>query len=117
MKVVGILFVFCMLITGCATTPFGIIGREMTRGKINKLEMGMSRQEVTKLLGKPYRTETLQGADKVLLVYLYWTDIKSADGAITDDELTPLVFDNNKLIGWGWSFLEDNKNKYEIRVR
>lgn len=117
MKVAGIILLLCMFIAGCATSPFGVIGREITRGKINKLEMGMTIQEVTSLLGKPYRTETLQGKEKVLLVYFYWTDIKSADGAITDDELTPLVFDDNILIGWGLGFLKDNENKYEIRVR
>ena len=77
----------------------------------------MTKQQVVDLLGQPYRTETLQGKDKVLLTYFYWTDVKHADDAITDDELTPTVFDNDKLIGWGWSFLEDDKNKYEIRVR
>ena len=45
------------------------------------------------------------------------TDVKRVDGAITDDELTPLVFDDGKLIGWGSSFLEVNIQKYEIRIR
>ncbi len=45
--------------------------------------------------------------------------MKRDDGAITDDELTPLVFDDGKLIGGGWGsgFLEVNVQKYEIRIR
>ena len=65
----------------------------------------------------PYRTETISDGEKTLEVLYYYTDIKRNDGAITDDELTPLVFDNGRLIGWGWSFLETNIQKYEIRLR
>ena len=107
----------CLALAGCATTPLGMIRRNMTRGKLNQLELGMDKQQAVALLGNPYRTETLQGKDKIFLVYYYWTDIKQTDGAITDDELTPLVFDNDQLIGWGWSFLQDNAQKYEIRIR
>ena len=43
--------------------------------------------------------------------------MKRVDGAITDDALTPLVFDDGKLIGWDSGFLEVNIQKYEIRIR
>lgn len=43
--------------------------------------------------------------------------MKRDDGAITDDELTPLVFDDGKLMGWGSGFLEVDIQKYEIRIR
>ena len=65
----------------------------------------------------PYKTELLQGKDKVFEVLYYYTDVKRADGAITDDELTPLVFDDGKLLGWCQSFLNENILKYENRVR
>ena len=107
-----LLLLLCVVLTGCAT-----LNRDWTRQKISQLELSMSQQQVINLLGKPYRTETLQGKDKVLLVYFYWTDLKHADDAVTDDELTPCVFDNGKLIGWGWSFMQDNAQKYEIRIR
>jgi|TARA_B100000959_G_scaffold209302_1_gene219796 hypothetical protein len=75
----------------------------------------------------PYRNEILQGKDKVFEVYFYLTDKKhetkvgpigwSQASAISEDELTPIIFDNNKVTGWGWSFLNNNITKYEIRVR
>ena len=65
----------------------------------------------------PYRSEILQGSNETFEVLYYYTDVKKADGAITDDELTPLVFKDKKLIGWGWSFLGQNIEKYEIRIR
>ena len=131
------LLVGAVLISGCATGG-GV--RNANREKTNHLSIGMTKADVTKLMGtetvtvnlsgvgylwadsyekisSPYRTETLQGKDKVFEVWYYYTDLKNTDGAITDDELMPVVFDDGKLIGWGCSFLEDNKNKYEIRVR
>ena len=110
------------------------------RQHVTQLSVGMTKQEVTELMGtktatdevfvgllnggtikttvnNPYRSETLQGKDKVFEVHYYYTDVKKQDGAVTDDELTPVVFDNGKVIGWGWGFLQDNTQKYEIRIR
>ena len=50
-------------------------------------------------------------------VYFYYTDQKKADGAITDDELTPVVFENDKVVGWGIEFLDRNVTKQEIKMR
>ena len=73
-------------------------------------------------VNSPYKSEILQGKDKTFEVLYYYTDIKSAiytanPATITDDELTPLVFDNGKLIGWGTSFLDSNIKKYRIGDR
>ena len=75
----------------------------------------------------PFRSESLIGKDGTSIeVLYYYTDQKSTytrqplSGtplAIVDDELTPLVFHDGKLIGWGWRALEDVKAKYEIRMR
>ena len=69
-------------------------------------------------INNPYRTETThtKDGDPVLLVF-YYTDVKARDNAITDDELTPLVFEDDKLVGWGWSYLDNNTQKYEYKVR
>lgn len=137
-----LLVLLCLFLAGCAT--FSDI-RNINRENLNKLSLGMTKQEALKIMGtetkqacppaplalislgmsatqcqnisSPYRTEILQGKDKALEVLYYYTDIKKEDNAITDDELTPLVFDNGKLIGWGWTFLQDNAQKYEIRIR
>lgn len=139
MKKVVILFLCCLGLVGCTTTMSDII--TPNRENLLKLSLGMTKEEVinimpkgkktvipfagpyTGLIGRgitvnnPYRSEVLQGKDKKFEVLYYVTDIKKDDDAITDDELTPFVFDNGKLIGWGWSFLQDNAQKYEIRIR
>jgi len=112
MKKLICLLVLVVVASGCYS-----LTRSINRSKLLKLNIGMDKDIAVSTMGRPYRTETLQGKDKVFMVYLYYTDIKAADGGITDDELTPLVFDEGKLIGWGWSFLNANVQKYEIRVR
>jgi len=134
------LFLVILILAGCATANKLENFRLQNRQALPKISIGMTKEAVNTLMGtntaeekefvgllfggykkqivnNPYRTETLQGKDKVLEVYYYYTDVKSRDDAITDDELTPIVFDEGKVIGWGWSFLETNASKYEIRLR
>lgn len=132
------LIVAVMTVAGCAMTKSQVTAPN--RANLMKLSIGMSKEQVLNVMGtkprdicpfvgpftgialrhtvnNPYRSEILQGKDKTFEVIYYATDDKNDTLAITDDELTPLVFDNGKLIGWGWSFLESNVQKYEIRVR
>ena len=53
----------------------------------------------------PQRVEIFQRGRRTFEVMFYLTQIRQADDKITDDELTPLVFENNQLIGQGWQFL------------
>lgn len=133
MKKLIYLFVMAMLVSGCATGLHQTIAPN--RVSLLKLSIGMSKEEVLKVMGtksfstysqgnvlgipsyltitNPYRSEVMRGKDdKIFEVIYYVTDVKDDDNAITDDELTPLVFDNGKLIGWGQSFLQDNIQKY-----
>ena len=65
-------------------------------------------------LKNPYREETLKSGDKTYEVAYYFTSIKKQDGMITDDELTPLVFENSRLIGQGWTFLNALKKEQNL---
>jgi hypothetical protein len=113
--------------------------RGMNRENLNRLSLGMSKEKVLEVMGvesfktkepfgsgrqsetisNPYRTEILTSKDgqTAFEVLFYYTDDKQRDDAITDDELTPLVIQNGKLVGWGWSFMDQTVAKYEIRVR
>jgi len=128
--------VFVLMIGGgCQTMS---TATAVNRENLLKLTIGISREEVLEIMGtedfiatywpggglvlevtisNPYRSEILQGKEKTFEIVHYVTDVKRDDGAITDDELTPLVFDDGKLIGWGSDFLEVNIKKYEIRIR
>ena len=139
MRKIIYLFVMAMMISGCVTTMSDII--TPNREGLLKLSVGITKEEAlnimpkgkgtvvpfagvyTGLIGRgmtinnPYRSEILQGKDKTFEVIYYVTDIKTSESVVTDDDLTPLIFDNGKLIGWGWSFFKDNVQKYEIRIR
>jgi Protein of unknown function (DUF3192) len=93
--------------------------RERNTGGLAKLTAGLGKQTVMEIMGtepsrgvfmwidNPYRSETLTGKDgKSYEVLYYYTDLKQRDDRITDDELTPLVFQGGKLIGWGYPFLD-----------
>jgi hypothetical protein len=124
---------------GCATTTQQL--RSSNRQRLVELRVGMARAEVLQTMGtesvsvcdglnycifpafwvvhaNPYRTEAPRAADGTPVEILYYeTETKRADGVTTDDELTPLVLESGTLVGWGWSFLEQNVNRYEIRLR
>lgn len=96
---------------------------------IDKLLLGVSREEALALVGRtvtvgyelregandeyqpttspnPYRSQQITKNKDVYQVDYYLTRINKADGVISDDELTPLVFQDNKLIGKGWEFFK-----------
>ena len=102
---------------------------------IRKLLLGISREEALVLIGRtatvgyelkdgandeyqpvtspnPYRSQQITKGKDVYQVDYYLTRVNKADGVVSDDELTPLVFESNKLIGKGWEFFKSKiKNK------
>ena len=66
-------------------------------------ERGGSFKPIT--VKNPRRTETIKRGYRTFQVVFYLTNINQSDGTITDDELTPFVFEGNRLLGWGWPYL------------
>lgn len=109
--------------------------RENNKKAIAQLAPGTTRAQVEKLMGEataggkfgdilfgrvqhlevknPQREERIVGADGAAYdVLFYYTDLKTRDDKITDDELTPLVFRNHELAGIGYGFLAKLAPKY-----
>lgn len=114
LKNIFVIVSVCLMVTSCASTNQI---RADNRNKLLSLSAGMSKIDVLKTMGtktqtssdgtvitNPYRTEMYRSNDKTFELMLYYTDTKKSDGAITDDELTPLVIIDGKLDGWGWSY-------------
>lgn len=143
MKKVVVVSVLFVLIAGCTSSLDRV--RTANRRNLLKLSVGMTKEQALAIMGNksgggrfgeptvnsPYKSEILlvraepavarQGKDKNFEVLYYYTDVESTiytanPATIPDDELTPLIFDNGKLIGWGADFLEDIK-KYKIGDR
>lgn len=120
-KITILLLIF---MTGCQSIN---AVRSQNRERLMNLSPGMTKNQVLSIMGvnnvwatkinNPYRTEFYRKNGHTFEVLLYYTDLKSLDGAITDDELTPIIILDGKLDGWGWTYWESLIQKYEIRIR
>lgn len=122
---------------GCSTLMIDSLEqlREANRKNIAQLTLGTPRAQVEKLMGNaraggklgdvvfgrvrhlevrnPQREERVTGSDGAAYdVLFYYTDVKTRDDRITDDELTPLVFRGHELAGIGYGFLGKLAPKY-----
>ena len=96
------LLILPLILSAISCTSPGKI-RERNRNNLSRLTLDMSRQQVLTVMKRPYRSETLSlSSGKRLELLYYHTDLKTPDGAVTDDELTPVVLIEDKVIGWGW---------------
>lgn len=75
------------------------------RQKINQLRIGMTKEQVKKIMGEPLSKESYATPR----VWYYYTKNQWFDGAVTRDETTPVVFnDDGVLEGWGTEYLNDH---------
>jgi outer membrane protein assembly factor BamE (lipoprotein component of BamABCDE complex) len=105
-----------VFITGCGYMKG--IEAASNREKLDKLELGMNQETVREVMGEPYKIE----ACELYEAWFYITEWQGAarplyDSYTTNDEMTPLVFENGILKGWGSKFLDEHIKKYEIRIR
>jgi hypothetical protein len=116
-----------MTLAGCATTPVynpmtdtGPRELWLNQKGLNSVQEGMTQDQVHDIMGQqlaigyyaqtsdykpltipnPYKAETIKGTAYVIEYYV--DSIRQPDGVISDNELTPLVFKDGKLVGRGW---------------
>ena len=113
---VGLLFVFL----GCASAA--LIKSAENRSKISQLSIGMTKQEVLVFMGtepfifplaiintiqNPYRIEMMKSGENTYEIIYYFSDVKGRIRGVDEDELTPIILKNGKVVGWGHTFLAD----------
>lgn len=115
LKIKYFLLIFCLLVlSGCANAP----QEKMDRNNKNlmSLEIGMSKNDVLEIMGMPTLNESYQSLKgQAITIFFYYTQRQLADGNVTKDETTPVVFRDGNLIGWGSEFYEDRK-KVEMDI-
>ena len=120
MRKVFVLLVVAVLISGCAGSPMvtGFSASAHTRVMV-KLKPDMTPEEVIGLMGNPDKTEMYRGRNgEPILVYLYITEGRDTyTRKWSEANYTPLVFENNKLAGWGWNYLNGTAQKYEFIIK
>lgn len=73
---------------------------------ISSLNIGQSRSVIESDLGSADFSEAFQRDGNNYRVLFYRTKRIEDDGRTTKDETTPLVFIDNKLVGWGDTAIE-----------
>jgi hypothetical protein len=129
--------VLLAFLAGCSTLMIDSFEqlREANKRTIGQLAAGMTRAQVEKQMGNdavggklgdiafgrlqylevknPQREERVTAPDGAAYdVLFYYTDLRTRDDKITDDELTPLVFRGHELAGIGYPFLARLAPKY-----
>jgi hypothetical protein len=110
----GLLAALTAATSGCVYVNGENIGQsdwrdeQRTNSKlISELEIGMERNAVLGRLGPPSDSEAFTRNGEEMRVLFYRTQRKHSDGETTRDETTPLVFENDRLIGWGQAVYAD----------
>jgi hypothetical protein len=111
---------------GIKATRFGNSNRKNIMG----LSVNMTKEEVINTMGSqaltigiaeeinnPYKTEVVSTKTTTYEVWYYFTGSKFKEGVADDDELTPIVFENDILIGWGWIYFKEKIKPYEVKIK
>lgn len=69
--------------------------------KIAGLKIGDSFESVRAAMGTPRFNEAFEDKGQAVQVIFYRTKHKHSDNETTKDECTPLIFKDNKLVGFG----------------
>lgn len=118
------------LLAGCSTLLMDPLEqlREANKRNLQRVAAGHTRMEVESIMGNeraggglpevlfgrvqylqarnPMREDTVRGRDgREYDVLFYYTDVFTKDDKITDDELTPVVLRDGKVVGVGHAFL------------
>ncbi|WP_158967046.1 DUF3192 domain-containing protein [Paraglaciecola sp. L3A3] len=75
--------------------------QEYNQIQISKIELGTTKKMILELLGSPDITEAKRANNTQWQIMFYRTRYIEDDGMTTQDECTPLLFENNKLVALG----------------
>ena len=87
----------------------GILGNKVVVGY--ELSDPAAQQYKPMTVDNPYRSEVITKGKKQFVADYYLSGIEKADDVVSDDELVPLVFQDDKLAGMGWAYWNENVKK------
>lgn len=109
--------IFILILTGCAS-PYQKTVDEYVLAARN-VEIGMSKQQVISILSPSQKRVKNTGKkqpdryikDGVYVEIIYFKSGWQSDGLTTDDEFTPYIFNDEKLVAIGWVTLNGAKSQ------
>ncbi|MBF0478291.1 MAG: hypothetical protein HQL26_02300 [Candidatus Omnitrophica bacterium] len=136
MKRVCLLILLCVGLYGCVTVekedrPPANTAEHKQLIPVNLIRPGMSSAEVKSVLGNnmvigyqkkdktgiyepinmaiPLKSEDFKRAQEKYRADFYYVEVRLPDGIISDEEITPVVFKNDLVVGIGWDFYKSLK--------
>ena len=107
-----------------------IVAVEENRTRMSRLALGMSPDDIDRVMGvgtqfaykkarvtNPWRVDSfgLENGMAVRIQY-YLTEKPRRITRPHDDDLTPVVFEDDRVVGWGWPYLRRMTDRYQISV-
>ena len=124
------LLVASTVLSGCS--PLRLFGlrnfSELTRqnnARIMTLQRGMTPEQVIEHIGpsgnsqvpNPFRSEVYPAGDDTFRAFFFYAGTGYvAMGLIQEGDLMPVIFKNEHLDGWGWSYWKSTVEQYNIRI-
>jgi hypothetical protein len=120
------LLVAAAILSGCSTLGLrdfsGVTLQNNAR--IMTLERGMTPEQVIEHIGpsgnsrvpNPVRSEMYPAGDDIFRAFFFYSGTGLV-ASILDRDLTPVVFKNESLDGWGWLYWESTAKQFNIRIR
>ena len=114
----SIIFLIIISLIGCAGSPVKRRGEaHSNRSKLINLKIGMTKNEVVNLMGRPSKTEAYEIQGKSLEFWLYLTEYEWLEYSTPKPEYTPLAFEGGVLKGWGRNYYDQAlRIKQEIKI-
>ncbi len=115
------------ILSGCFATmglrDFSEVTLE-NNARIMTLQPGMTPEQVMEHIGpssnsripNPFRSEMYPAGDDIFRAFFFYSGTGLVS-SIPDSDLTPVVFKNESLEGWGWSYWESTAKQYNISIR
>ena len=115
------------IFSGCFTAMGLRDGSEVTlrnNARIMTLQRGMTPEEVIRHIGpsinsgipNPFRSEMHPVGDAIFRAFFFYSGTGLV-GSIPDSDLTPVVFKDERLEGWGWLYWERIAKQYNISIQ
>ena len=79
---------------------------QFNKKQISALQLSTAKQSIVEKLGAPDITEAKLSDTGELQILFYRTQHRKSDGITTQDECTPLLFKDDKLVAWGFTAYE-----------
>ena len=123
---VGLLIASAIL-SGCFSAMGLRDGSEVTlrnNARIMTLQRGMTPEQVIEHIGpssnsgipNPFRSEMHPAGDTIFRAFFFYSGTGLVS-SIPNSDLTPVVFKDESLEGWGWSYWERIAKQHNISIR